>query len=1062
MMRQDARVRAAPGAGRPPADLPAATAPPMMPGLAVVPDLPAIEQEVLSRWSQRQVLARSAGQTADGPPWSCLVGPTAAAGVPGVHHLRASAVRDLYQRFKTMQGFRVPRGTGWDCHGLAVEVAVEKELGLAGLADIGAYGPGRFAARCREWALRHAGAHAALIARIGQQSEPREGCQTMDPGYVESVWACVDALFGAGLLVRDERVAPCCPRCQTPLSERELAHPAGTRRVIDTEVTLRLPVTAVPDGASSWLRGADLLVSTTAPWSLVASAAVAVHPHHGYVVARRPGHDDRLVVAEAALTRVLGEGWHVVARLPGTDLAGTSCRPPFGQRPASRSGASELPVIPGYFVAPDRGTGLVPVAPAFGGADLAAAREHGLGVVSPLTADGRFDLDVPLVGGMFFKDADPVLIEALSDLGQLLSARREERAMAHCWRCGTPLLWRATPAWYVRTSMASKRLLTAAAEITWVPAPAAHSSDGDWLRSGADWVVSRTRYWGTPLPLWECQAGHLTCVPSLASLSELAGRDLTGMDPHRPGIDAVTIACPQCGGTGRRVPEVCDSAFDVGALPFAMSGQIPGVRSGIPAGLARSAWRADLVAEDADDGASVFYALAAVGTLIAGRPAFGTALCLGPVLDDNGVPMSGGTGNLTAPLPLIERHGADAVRWLLAAATPPSAARRVSDAALDEVVRKVLLPYWSAAEFYIRYANAAAARSGRRPDEQDAPPPAARPVLDRWLLGELASLADEVTAALDCYQSATAGRRIAAFIEDLSAWYLRGSRRRFRQDPGTADGAAAFATLHTCLATLSRLMAPITPFVTDYVWDAIRSGAEPDSVHLSRWPGPAEQKADERLADKRLAEQMALVRRVAGLGRSARSAARIRWRQPLARAVVSADGFAEIGAELRALLAQKLNVRTIECGPTDGARPDGRFPDGDPLPCGPTTTAKPTATASTSAGWAIASDGDAALALDAVITAELRREGLAREAIGVILDARKAAGLGVADRIALHWSASDAEVALALSEHGPMVAAGALAVEYGAVPAGRPLGAGFRKHRCAELDLAFWIRPLDR
>ncbi len=1059
MTRQDARERDAPRAERPPPGPPAVPAPAVMPGLPLVPDLPAIEQEVLGRWSQRQVLARSVGQTAGGSPWTCLSGPTAASGVPGVHHLRASAVRDLYQRFKTMQGFRVPRGTGWDCHGLAVEVAVEKELGLAGVADIQAYGPRPFAARCREWAQRHAGAHAALIARIGQQSDPREACQTMDRSYVESVWACVDAIFGAGLLVRDERVAPCCPRCQTPLSERELAHPAGTRRVIDTEVTIRLPVTAVPDGASSWLRGADLLVSTTSPWSLVASAAVAVHPHHGYVVARRPGHDDRFVVAEAALTRVLGEGWHVVARLPGASLAGTSCGPPFDQDPASGPGASELPVILGYFVAADRGTGLVPVAPAFGTDHLAAAREHGLGVASPLTADGHFDPDVPLVGGMFFKDADPVLIEALSDLGQLLSARREERTLAHCWRCGTPLLWRATPAWYVRTSAVRDQLLTGAAEITWLPAPAVHRSDGDWLRCEADWMLSRTRYWGTPLPLWECQAGHLTCVPSLARLSELAGRDLTGMDPHRPGIDAVTIACPQCGSTGRRVPEVCDSVFDVGALPFTAPGQVPGGRSRLPAEPVEPAWRADLVAEDADDGASVFYALAAVGTLIAGRPAFSTALCLGPVLDDNGAPMSGGTGNLTAPLPLIERHGADGIRWLLAAATPPSAARRVSDAALHEVVRKVLLPYWSAAEFYVRYASAAAARSGRRPDEQDAPPPAARPVLDRWMLSELASLADDVTAALDSHQSATAGRRISAFIHDLSAWYLRGSRRRFRQDPAAADGAAAFATLRTCLATLSRLMAPITPFVTDYVWDAIRSDAEPDSVHLSGWPGPDEQRADERLA-----EQMALVRRLAGLGRSARSAAMIRWRQPLARAVVCADGFAEVGGELRALLAQKLNVKKIECGPAGGPYLDGTCLGGDPMASGQSTTAKPaaTATTSTTAGWAIAAEGDAALALDVVITADLRREGLAREAIRVILDARKAAGLGVADRIALYWSASDAEVALALSEHGPMVAADVLAAEYGTVPAGPASGAGLRQHRCAELGLTLWICPLDR
>ena len=982
---------------------------------------------MLRAWAEDDIVARSASRWAGEAPWLCAENPAAASGMPGIHHLRGRAVRDTYQRFQAMRGRRVIRQGGWDCHGLAVEVAVERELGLSGARDIEAYGLERFAARCRESALRHVGEHSALVKRIGQWTSPGAGPHTMDPSCIEWVWSCISRIFEAGLLVRDCRVAPHCPRCQTPLAEHELAHPGASRSVAGTEVTVRFRTAEVAGQLSSWLRGADLLCQTAAPWSLVANAAIAVHPHQAYAVARRAGHDDLVVVAESAVARVLGDDWHVAARVSGADLAGgVSYWPPFGG-----PGAGPHRVIGGYFVTTAAGTGLQPVAPAFGADDLAAAHAHGIPVTFPITPDGRFERSLPLVGGVFFADADPILTEALAERGLLLRSRPQERSRQHCWRCGTPLISRAAPAWYIRTSAIEDQLLAEDARSSWIPAPASRGSGGDWLRCEADWLVSRTRYWGTPLPLWECPDGHVTCVPSLARLSELAGTDVTGLDPHRPGIDLITIACPRCGGRARRVSEVCDSALDCAALPF----MPPGWPASDPAASAAEPGagrhQARLVAESADEAASWFYALLTLGTMLTGRSGFATALCVGPVLDDSGAPMDRGHGNVAAPLPLVERYGADAVRWLLTAATAPSAATRVTETALEDVARNVLRRYWSAVAFFAGCTGT--------PGGPAAPPPGARPALDRWLLGELQSLAGDVTTSFESYRSAAAGRRIQGFTDDLTTWYLRRSRRRFMDGGRTADGAAAMATLRACLAVLTRLMAPITPFLTDYAWRAIRLDDEPESVHLTDWPVPEGQ-----LSDLRLADQMALARRLARLGRSVRAAAMIRWRQPLATAVVSADNFAALGGELRELVAEALNVRAVQPAPAGAAVTRLAAMDG-------------------TARWAAASEGADALALDVQVTPELHREGLAREVVGLIRRARRADGIGPADRISLRWSAPDSELAAALAEHAAMIGAETLAAEYGAgIAERRQDGPGDREHHSAELGLTFWIGPLPQ
>ena len=1058
------------------------------PALPAVAHLPAIEHEVLAWWQAGNVFQRSLAKTAGGPLWTCYEGPPTANGMPGVHHVEARVFKDAFPRFKTMQGFHVPRRAGWDCHGLPVEVAVEKELGLTSKKDIEAYGIAEFNERCRESVLRHVDAFEALTGRMGYWVDTAHAYRTMDASYIESVWWSLKVIFDKGLLVRDFRISPYCPRCGTPLSDHELGQPDVYQAVTDLSVTVRFPLLTLPDGASPQLRGADLLVWTTTPWTLVSNTAVAVHPDETYVVARKSADGDRVVVAEALFGRVLGEGWHIAARLPGAELAGSTYQPPFSlvEIPA------EHRVVTGSFVTTEDGTGLVHLAPAFGADDMETGRIHGLPVVNPVRPDGRFEEHVPLVGGMFFKDADQPLASDLADRGLLFRSEPHEHSYPHCWRCLTPLLYYALPSWYIRTTAVKAELLAENEKTNWQPPTIKHGRYGEWLRNNVDWAMSRSRYWGTPLPLWLCDDEHVTCAGSLAELSELAGRDLTGLDPHRPFVDDVVITCPKCGGLAHRVPEVIDTWYDSGSMPFAQFGAPLRNKAEF-----EGAYPAQFICEAIDQTRGWFYALMAVGTLVFGRSAYQNVLCLGLIADDRGRKMSKHLGNVLEPIPLMDAHGADALRWFFTVSGSPWTTRKISPGVLAEIVRKILLTYWNTTSFLVLYANAAAAQGNAwHPGRStEAPDVARRPVLDRWVLSELHALVRDATADLEAFDSAAAGRRIATFIDDVSNWYVRRSRRRFWEGPGTPAGAAAFSTLHECMETLTRLMAPLTPFLTDYVWAALRSAGEPDSVHLATWPA-----ADEELIDERLSAQMALARRLAELGRSARAAAVVRIRQPLARALVSAAGFAGLPDELRAQVADELNVRVLEAlasagdelvdvvvkpnfralgrrfGKTTPAvaaaieasdpavlaaslRSAGSAPvlvSGDPVNLRPDDVI---VTQTPRSGWAVASEGGETVALEVTITPELRREGLAREVVRLVQDARKGDGLDVSDRISLQWSATDPELIAALTEHGPMISAEVLADRYGERPAGGP-DPGASEHSDPSLGLAFWISSL--
>ena len=1044
-------------------------------------DLPALEREVLRRWQEQKVFQRSLERTAQGPLWMFYEGPPTANGMPGVHHVEARVFKDVFPRFKTMKGFHVPRKAGWDCHGLPVEVAVEKELGLSGKQDIERYGVVEFNERCRESVLRHVDAFEAMTERMGYWVDMSQAYRTMDPEYIEAVWWSLKVIHDKGLLVRDHRISPYCPRCETPLSDHELGQPGGYETVVDPSVTVRFPLTSGP------LAGrAALLVWTTTPWTLVSNTAVAAHPEVTYAVATNGA--ESVVVAEPLLEKVLGEGWEVLQRFDGAELVGWTYRRPFE--------LVDVPdahrVIAAEFVTTEDGTGLVHLAPAFGADDFAACRAAGMPVVNPIGPDGRFGAEVPLVGGAFFKDADKTLRRDLAERGLLFRDEDYEHSYPHCWRCHTPLLYYALPAWYIKTTQIKDRLLAENARTNWFPETIKEGRYGEWLRNNVDWSLSRSRYWGTPLPLWLCEDDHVTAVGSLAELGELAGRDLADLDPHRPYVDEVTFPCPQCGKEARRVPDVIDAWYDSGAMPFAQWGAPHRNKE-----IFDKYYPAQYICEAQDQTRGWFYSLMAVGTLVFGRSSYENVLCLGLILAEDGRKMSKHLGNVLEPIPLMDRHGADALRWFMAASGLPWAARRVGHAALEEIVRKVLLTYWNTASFLVLYSNAAASNgTGAWTPERmgEAPAPADRPLLDRWALAELHRTVREVDAALEAFDTARAGRRLAEFIDDLSNWYVRRSRRRFWEGPDTPDGAAAFATLYECLETLTRLMAPIVPFVTDYVWDVIRPEGAPESVHLAEWPTVRTE-----LLDEKLSEQMALVRRLVELGRAARASSGVRTRQPLGRALVGAAGWASLPAELRAQIAEELNVERVEdlstigedlveyevkpnfralgrrhtknapkvakaitgadaAGLVAALRADGsvtlQVPEVGEVTLGPDdviVTERPRS------GWAVESAAGESVALDLEITPQLRRAGLVREAIRLIQEARKSTGLEVTDRIELWWradGATAAELAEALRAHQEQIAAEVLAVR---VAEGGP-EESLPVHRDEDLGLVFALR----
>ena len=987
-------------------------------------DLPVMEAGILDFWSQNQIFEKSVTNRNGAPRWSFYEGPPTANGMPGTHHIEARVFKDLFPRFQTMKGKQVIRKAGWDCHGLPVEIAVEKELGFTGKADIEKFGVAAFNDKCRESVQRHVNEFTAMTKRMGFWVDFDDAYWTMSPSYIESVWWSLQQIWQKGLLVQDHRVAPYCPRCGTGLSDHELAQ--GYETIQDPSVFVRFPATS---GKLAELK-ATLLVWTTTPWTLVANTAVAVNPNVTYQVIEvvRDEKTERLVVA-ADLATVLGDDGKVIATFKGSELEHTKYARPFD---FIEINDSHYVVLADYVTVED-GTGLVHQSPAFGADDLEVCRKYNLPVINPISPDGHFLKEVPLVGGVFFKEADKALIKDLKARGLMFKSLQFEHSYPHCWRCHTALMYYAQPSWYIKTTEIKKELLRENSKTDWHPETIKTGRFGDWLNNNIDWAVSRNRYWGTPLPIWRCENKHEICVGSLAELGKLAGKELSTLDPHRPFVDDINFACNECSALMTRIPEVIDCWYDSGAMPFAQWGY-PHKQDSVAQ--FKAAYPADFICEAIDQTRGWFYTLMTIGTLVFDKSSYKTVLCLGHILDKDGRKMSKHLGNVLEPMPLMNQHGADAVRWYMLAAGSPWSARRVGHDAISDVVRKTLLTYWNTISFFTLYANAADFKVSTVPKDLT--------LMDRWILSELNKLIQSVDTALESFDSQGAGTVIAAFIDDLSNWYVRRSRRRFWDgDP------VALNTLYFCLKNLTLLLAPMVPFISEHVWQSlirVAEGEQIESVHLANFPI-----ADKSSVDEKLSNAVALSRRLVELGRAARAESGVKIRQPLSRALVSATGWEAMSQEIKIHIAEELNILKVDGIQVAGTdlvdisvkanfRTLGTKFGADVQVIAKQITAidagimvkelrksnsyKITVelagkkkdieidlddlviTETPRSGWSVASHGGESLALDLALTPDLIRAGLVREVIRAIQEERKRIGLDISDRITVNWNAT--------------------------------------------------------
>ncbi len=983
-------------------------------------DLPKMEHSILDFWETNAIFHKSLEARKGNEAWTFYEGPPTANGAPGTHHIEARVFKDVFPRYQTMKGKYVFRKAGWDCHGLPVEIAIEKELGFTGKGDIEKYGIAEFNDKCRESVQRHVGEFTNMTNRMGFWVDFDQAYWTMSPEYVESVWWSLKEVWNKGLLVQDHRVAPYCPRCGTGLSDHELA--LGYETVTDPSVYVRFPITSGPLEKMN----ASLLVWTTTPWTLVSNTAIAVHPDVTYLAVEETvdGKKEVLVIAKELVGFLKGDV-KVLLHIQGKDLERTTYRRPFEY--------VEIPdshfVVLADYVTTEDGTGLVHQSPAFGADDLQVCRNYGLPVVNPIASDGTFLPEVELIGGMFFKDADKLLVKELKKSGALYKHEPYEHQYPHCWRCHTALIYYAQLSWYIRTTSIKSELLRENAKTDWHPETIKTGRYGDWLTNNIDWALSRNRYWGTPLPIWRCEGGHMVCVGSLKELSAFSGADLSSMDPHRPFVDDITWPCTECDSEMVRVKEVIDGWYDSGSMPFAQWGypHKEGSKEKFEA-----AYPADFICEAIDQTRGWFYTLMAIGTLVFDESSYKTVLCLGHIVDQDGRKMSKHIGNILEPMPLMDQHGADAVRWYMFAAGSPWTPRRVGHDAISDVVRKTLLTYWNTVSFLALYAKASNFKPSQAPKMEE------RPLMDRWIYSDLQALVIEVDDALATFDSQRAGKALATFIDDLSNWYVRRSRRRFWE-----GDSSALSTLHECLHTLTLLLAPIVPFVTENVWQELLRPVEsglPESVHLADFP-----KAQVQYIDSKLAAHVAQTRRIVELGRAARAESSVKIRQPLGRALIAAPGWNELPAEMKEQIAEELNVLQLE----DIAAAHGDLVDvtvkanfrslggkygSNVQKIATAIAALPAAdlvreirengshllttdkdewqvlaedlviTEVPKSGWTVASHDGESVALDLTLTSELLAAGQVREVIRFLQETRKTQGFDISDRIDVEFN----------------------------------------------------------
>jgi isoleucyl-tRNA synthetase len=1023
-----------------------------------------LEDAVLERWRADDVFARTLKAREGAPEFVFYEGPPTANGRPGLHHVVSRTLKDLVCRYQTMRGRHVTRIAGWDTHGLPVEIEAEKKLGISGKREIEEVGVARFNEVCRESVFTYKEEWERLSERIGYWLDYSKPYVTFHPEYVESVWWILKQLDERGLLYKGYKSVPYCPRCGTALSSHEVAQ--GYEDVEDPSLTFICPLL----DANGEVEDRAIVAWTTTPWTLPSNVALAVHPYLEYVEVAWQGRG--LIVAEARVEAVFGEGAEVRRRYRADELVGRRYQRPFELVPVPDDAQNAWQIVAEDFVSAEDGTGVVHLAPAFGSDDFAAGARHGLPMMRPVDDAGRFDEDLDLVGGLFVKDADPILVEHLERRGRVLDHGTLVHSYPHCWRCDSPLLYMARDSWYARTTECRDDMLANNAAIGWHPPEMGTGRMGEWLEGNVDWALSRDRFWGTPLPIWVCDAdpSHTLVVGSFAELAEQAGPLADDFDPHKPFIDEVTWSCAECGGTMRRTPEVIDVWFDSGSMPFAQW-HYPFENE--------DAWQrhfpADFICEGLDQTRGWFYSLLAISTMLGLGPAYRNVMVNGLLLDRDGQKMSKSRGNVVDPWDAVADFGADALRWYFVTVSQPWAPKRYDPDAVTESVRRTFNTLENTYRFFALYANA----EDWTPGPGD-PAPQERPLLDRWLRSRLHALVTTVTAALDAYDVTPAARAVGDFVvDDLSNWYIRRSRDRFYGSAENPDARAAFRTLHEALDVVARLLAPLTPFVADWLYAAL---GHDDSVHLAMFP-----EADAEARDQPLERGMDAARILSSLGRAAREKVRIRVRQPLRALHAALPDGRNMTPELVDLARDELNVKEIRFVESAGelvtlrGKPNyrslgARFGKrtqevadlvravaGDALqalrrgaPLVVTLDGQPVELADEdvevveeAAGELAVESGEGyTVALDPTLDDALRREGLARELVNRIQRFRRDLDLNVSDRIHLGVF-GESEIVAAAQEHADYIARETLAVELEAEPDG---GADYAAQREVELD----------
>jgi len=976
----------------------------------------ALEEEILSRWEQEETFEQSLALRDGAPEFVFYEGPPTANGRPGVHHILARTIKDTVARYRAMAGYHVTRIAGWDTHGLPVEIEAEKRLGISGKPEIEQIGIAEFNQACRDNVFTYKEDWERLSQRIGYWLDYDHPYVTFRPEYVESVWWALSEIDRKELLYRGFKVLPYCPRCGTGLSSHEVAQGYADRT--DPSVTVRFPIVGEKDRS--------LLVWTTTPWTLVSNVAVAFGPGIPYVEVERDG--ERFVLSGARVQELFGDDARIVRDVSADELAGLTYERPFDLDPSYPETTGR--VLPADFVSDDDGTGLVHSAPAFGADDFEMGREHDLPVVRPVDDAGRFDSQVREVGGTAVKDADAELVAMLDDRGLLFHSATIHHSYPHCWRCDSPLLYMARDSWYIRTTAVKQRLLAHSAATAWHPPEIGSGRMGEWLVNNVDWAISRDRYWGTPLPIWVCDADaeHREVPGSFARLAELAGTLPAEFDPHRPGIDELSWTCVHegCGGEMRRVPEVLDTWFDSGSMPFAQWHYPFENREEF-----KTHFPADFIAEGVDQTRGWFYSLLAISTLLFDEAPYRAVVVNDLVLDEDGQKMSKSKGNVVDPWQALSDHGADAIRFYLLASSNPWLPKRWDSDGIRETNRKLFDTLRSVYRFFALYARL----EGWSHEKSAAGPIAERLPIDRWLLSRLDSLASAVSEDLERYDLTRAARRLAEFVlDDLSNWYVRRNRDRFwATRPGGSDDLRtedAFVTLHETLSTTAVLLAPFAPFLSDWLHRELMGG----SVHLVDYPAASSRR------DEVLEGEMEDVRALVTLGRAAREEAGLRVRQPLPGIQATLPGGRRLTGAMEEILRDELNVREVVFPAADAdivrlsAKPDfgrlgPRFGDRTPQVARLVGDLDAAALQELRDGATVVVDLDGAdveimpddvriveeakgdltvragggylVGLDTSLTDELLAEGLAREVVSRVQRLRREVGLAVSDRIRL-------------------------------------------------------------